>query len=77
MRPDCGGCNDLGAHTRWCPERVGPTAARLGAASERADSLGDFIGGADPHLANEAYRLSMRLWSAAVLAAEAGTRSAR
>lgn len=65
---DCGGCNDLGAHTRWCPEVVGPKAARLGTEGDRADVMGDRLAFA-PQLANLAYELSGKLWLAA--AAEA------
>jgi hypothetical protein len=49
---------DLGAHSRWCPERVGPIAARFGALSERAESLADAIGGLHPNAANHVYRAS-------------------
>ena len=46
---DCGGCMGIGAHARWCPERVGLTAWRLGLASEAVESMADQIGSlADP-----------------------------
>lgn len=61
MIGDCGGCRDLGAHRRWCPEQVGPRAARLGDAAERAESLADQIGALDPAAANDCYRASGRL----------------
>lgn len=68
----CGGCRDLGAHARWCPEVVGHKASKLGQASEQADALGDFIGSTDPALANAAYVLAMRLLAAAILASRKG-----
>lgn len=65
---DCGGCLDLGAHRRWCPEVVGEKAARLGRFAEEAESLGDRIGANDPSAANDCYRAAARLRGQAMVA---------
>ena len=41
MIRDCGGCNDLGAHARWCPEVHGRLAARYGSQASKAEALAD------------------------------------
>jgi len=51
----CGGCRDLGQHIRWCPEVVGPSAARLGQQSERIEALADEVGGSALDVANPLY----------------------
>lgn len=57
---ECGGCQGIGRHKRWCEAVVGRSAAFLGGLSERADSLGDTVGGNVPVAANH-------LWIAAKL----------
>ena len=48
MIRDCGGCNDLGAHTRWCPEVHGRLAARYGSQASKAEALADEVGADKP-----------------------------
>lgn len=57
----CGGCRDLGAHIRWCPEAVGPYAAEVGRWAYLADSWGDGVGPNDPALANALWSLASEL----------------
>lgn len=54
----CGGCRDLGQHIRWCPEVVGPQAARFGQQSERIEALADEVGASAPEVANLLYSAS-------------------
>ena len=63
---DCGGCDGLGSHRRWCPYAVGETAAYFGQLSERADSLGDAIGPNDMGAANMAWQVAAILRKRAV-----------
>lgn len=58
---ECGGCQGIGRHRRWCPAVVGESASEVGTLAELAESLGDRIGSNDPGAANMAYRLSGRL----------------
>ena len=53
---DCGGCEGLGSHRRWCPEVVGAAASRLGLQSEKAQDLGDRVGANCYDAANALYR---------------------
>lgn len=67
LRPgDCGGCQGHGAHKRWCPAVVGPTAAMLGRYAEQAESLGDRVGPNEMGASNH-------LWQAASLLRKAAT----
>ena len=71
MTPECGGCNDLGAHTRWCPAIHGRRAARYASQAARAEALADEVGANCAHAANALYR------AAALLNAEARIASQR
>ena len=51
----CGGCQGLGAHTRWCREVVGYLPSVLGPLSERIENAGDTVGSNDTELANLLY----------------------
>lgn len=62
---ECGGCQGLGAHWRWCPEVVGRRASHLGVLAERAEDLGDTIGANEPGAANACYRAASILLEAA------------
>jgi len=53
---DCGGCEGLGSHRRWCPEVVGEAASYLGLKSEEAEHLGDLVGANCAGAANALYR---------------------
>lgn len=67
----CGGCRDLGAHSRWCKEVVGPRAERLGITSERVQDLADQIGSLSPLAANRLYAAARDLRAQATVEAEA------
>lgn len=69
MMTECGGCAGLGAHVRWCPEKVGPRASALGRRSEQAEALGDAVGSLAPSEANGLYRISGELRDQAARAA--------
>ena len=58
---ECGGCEGLGAHRRWCPVDVGERAAYFGQLSEQAEALGDRIGPNDMGAANTAWQLASHL----------------
>lgn len=62
---NCGGCAGLGAHRRWCPASVGPTAAMLGKWSEQAESLGDSVGPNEMGASNNLWRAASLLREAA------------
>jgi len=67
----CGGCEGKGAHWRWCPESVGPTASRLGQWADAAEALGDSVG-------PNSYEGANGLWrAAAILREEAGEATRR
>lgn len=57
---DCGGCQGLGSHRRWCEASVGRAASIMGQQAERAESLGDSVGPNEMGAANH-------LWAAASL----------
>ena len=57
----CGGCQGLGAHTRWCREVVGYLPSVLGPLSEHIENAGDLIGSNDTGLANRLYRVAGEL----------------
>lgn len=57
-KPDCGGCEGLGAHSSRCSTRPGFLWRRL---ADDAESLGDHIGSNDPGSANMAYSISARM----------------
>lgn len=65
MIRDCGGCNDLGAHKRWCPEVHGRLAARYGSQASKAEALADEVGANCPQAANALYRAAGELARAA------------
>lgn len=69
MMPDCGGCQGLGSHKRWCPQRVGHDASILGPASEVLEEMGDRVGASDPGRANMLYRQAAVLYGLAEQAA--------
>lgn len=58
VQPRCGGCRDLGAHAAWCPERVGPVAAKYVKMAAMAESIGDDIGGNEPQWSSTAWGLA-------------------
>ena len=58
---ECGGCRDLGAHVRWCPEVVGYRASRIGTMSDELNAMGDFIGSSNTFRANKCYDLAEHL----------------
>lgn len=70
MRDFCGGCVGMGSHWRWCPEAVGRTAHLYGVLSEKAESLGDQVGGNDPGVANMLYAAGAQLRQRALEAKE-------
>lgn len=70
MIRDCGGCNDLGAHVKWCPAKNGRLAAMYGRQASRAEALADEVGGNVPEAANALYRAAGLLLEAARIAAE-------
>ena len=53
--PDCGGCNNQGAHRRWCRAVVGFAAYRLGTQAQQAENLADSVGSNCPEAANALY----------------------
>lgn len=55
-RDRCGGCQGAGSHRRHCPRRPDYHPWRI--LAERAESIGDSLGGNDPGLANRAYFLA-------------------
>lgn len=61
MDRDCGGCQGLGSHWRWCPEVVGFAANHWGVMSERIGSMADSVGGNNPGAANHLYAASALL----------------
>lgn len=52
---ECGGCQGLGSHWRWCPEAVGHSASMYGQLSQAAEDLGDRVGANNPGAANHLY----------------------
>lgn len=60
-RRDCGGCQGLGSHWRWCEAKVGRTASLLGQLSEQAESLGDRVGPNEMGAANHLWQASALL----------------
>lgn len=49
----CGGCLGKGSHQRHCPKN--PTYSRARELADRAEDIGDSIGGNDPVAANHCY----------------------
>lgn len=70
MIPNCGGCNDLGAHTRWCPAIHGRRAARYASQAARAEAIADEVGVSCPHAANALYRAAGLLNAEATIASQ-------
>ena len=60
---DCGGCQGIGAHRRWCEAAVGRAASIMGRQAQQAESLGDSVGPNEMGAANH-------LWAAASLLRE-------
>lgn len=62
---DCGGCNNQGAHRRWCRAKVGLQASIYGPMAEQLESMGDTVGPNDFGIANRLWALSgdMRAWA--------------
>lgn len=58
---DCGGCQGLGSHKRWCPEVTGHRASIVGLAAEQCEALGDRVGSNDPGAANILYATAGKL----------------
>lgn len=58
---ECGGCQGLGSHWRWCPESVGRSASFIGQLAEAAESLGDRVGANNTGAANHLYMASSLL----------------
>lgn len=52
---ECGGCQGLGSHWRWCPEWVGQAAHLAGTRSQLAEDLADSVGANNPGAANHLY----------------------
>jgi hypothetical protein len=72
---DCGGCQGLGAHRRWCPANVGFHASVLGRWSQEADDLADAVGSNEPAAANHLYVAAAVLRARAIGMAEAFRRA--
>lgn len=71
MQRVCGGCEGKGAHWRWCPKVVGPSASMMGRYAQQADSLGDSVGANDMGASNLLWQASGMLRTRALaLAAE-------
>ena len=62
---DCGGCQGLGSHKRWCRNAVGLAASVYGPMAERLESMGDTVGPNNMDLSNRLWALSgdMRRWA--------------
>lgn len=62
---ECGGCQNLGSHKRWCRNKVGPLAAHYGPMAEALERYGDSVGPNNMELSNKLWRLSyeMREWA--------------
>lgn len=67
---DCGGCQGLGSHRRWCEAVVGRHASIMGAQAERAESLGDSVGPNEMGAANCLWRAASLLREGARMRAE-------
>lgn len=52
---ECGGCQGLGSHWRWCPESVGRSASLIGQLAQAAEDLGDRVGANNTGAANHLY----------------------
>lgn len=68
MIPGCGGCDNLGAHTRWCPQFVGRVASIRAHQAARAENLADEVGANCPQAANALYHAAGLLLEQARLA---------
>jgi hypothetical protein len=62
---NCGGCQNLGSHRRWCRNKVGLSASIYGPMAERLESIGDTVGPNHMGLSNKLWQLSgeMREWA--------------
>lgn len=56
MSSDCGGCEGIGAHKRWCEAEHGWAAHRLGRQAAKAEALADEVGSNHYDAANALYR---------------------
>ena len=52
---ECGGCQGLGSHWRWCPKVVGIHAYVAGTQAETAENLADSVGANNTGAANHLY----------------------
>ena len=68
--PNCGGCQGMGSHRRWCRAVVGFGAYRLGTQAAQAEALADSVGSNYPEAANALY------YAAGLLTKEAHMRGA-
>ena len=59
---ECGGCQGLGSHWRWCPTSVGHAASMLGRYAMQAESLGDSVGANNTAAANLLYAAAGHLY---------------
>lgn len=68
----CGGCQNIGAHKRWCINKVGLTASVYGPMAEQLEAMGDRVGPNNMGLANELWHLSgeMRAWAESQVVSE-------
>lgn len=57
----CGGCEGEGAHWRWCPAIVGPSASITGQWAQQAENLADGVGANSFEAANLLYAAASRL----------------
>lgn len=56
---DCGGCQGLGSHQRYCPRN--PDYHPWRRLADQAEGIGDTIGSNDTGTANQAYALAGRI----------------
>lgn len=68
--PNCGGCQGLGAHRRWCPAVVGLPASIWGRMGEQLEDLGDRIGSNEFAASNHCYAAAGLMKAKAKEAAE-------
>lgn len=52
---ECGGCQGLGSHKRWCKESVGLAASLYGSWSEQIESIADSVGSNNIAVSNHLY----------------------
>lgn len=55
---DCGGCQGLGSHKRWCRQVVGLGASVYGPMAAQLNTMGDRVGPNNMGLSNRLWALS-------------------